>query len=169
MLYDCLRATTYKLFNTLPRPNIRKNDNILEGKFIITYLYQEGDAVLSPKVMVKAFPEEWMLKGKAFAIKNRSSREIILLYANSDIILRHWRNRNDDDYFSFFLLPHNGYLQIQESEEMGESDKNRISWAEHHANSLRIVFDKSTTEVSRISDALKKMIPIVQVKKYSIS
>ena len=162
MLYDCFRAASYKLFNILPRPNIHPSPNGVEGKFIVTYLYQKGDMVLSPKQMVNQLHTTWELKGKAFPIQKRSSREIILIYANSDIIIRNWRNE-EDDYYSFFLLPHNGYLQI------GEKSCERISWAERHAEKLRIVFEKTTTDLDSIESSLKALIPTIQNKKYSIA
>lgn len=161
MLYDCFRAASYKLFNILPRPNIHPSPNGVAGKFIVTYLYQKDDIVLSPKQMVNQLQSKWSLKGKAFPIQERSSREIILMYANSDIIIRHWRNE-EDDYYSFFLLPHNGYLQITEKSCDG------ISWAERHAEKLRIVFEKTTTDLNSIENALQALIPIIQNKKYSI-
>ena len=164
MLYDCFRAASYKLFNILPRPNIHPSPTGVEGTFIVTYLYQKGDVVLLPKQMVNQLQSKWKgkLKGKAFPIQERSSREIVLIYANSDIIIRNWRNEADD-YYSFFLLPHNGYLQIE------EKGCERMSWAERHADKLRIVFEKTTTGLDLIENSLKTLLLTVQNKKYSIA
>lgn len=37
-------------------------------------------------------------------------REVVLLFCNSDVIIR---SKRYDDVFSLFLLPKNGYVELQ--------------------------------------------------------
>lgn len=160
--FDCFRAAAYKLFNIKPLMNMKSSSSEITGKFLVTYLYQKGDEVLSSKQMVAQLPESWRLKGKSFNLDERSSRELILLYANSDIIIRQYKGR-DDDYYSLFLLPRNGYIQIQDVSVYSKS------WTEVNSKGLRIIFAVSDLYHSSILNQLQNIIVRVQRRKYRVS
>ena len=159
--YDCFRAATYRLFGVQPKMNLRVANNTA-GNLLITYLYKKDDVVRSMKEMVKRLWGDGMVKGKSFSLDERSAREVVLLYANSDVVLRQW-NGIGDDYFSFFLLPRNGYLQVQNS-TVGER-----SWAESNKEGLRILFDRSDLDESNVADHLHSLVQKVAWKKYGFS
>ena len=159
--YDCFRAATYRLFCVQPKMNLRVANNTA-GNLLVTYLYKKDDVVRSMKEMVKRLWGDGMVKGKSFSLDERSAREVVLLYANSDVVLRQW-NGIGDDYFSFFLLPRNGYLQVQNS-TVGEP-----SWAESNKEGLRILFDRSDLDESNVADHLHSLVQKVARKKYGFS
>ena len=117
---------------------------------------------MSSKQLVSEFPESWKLKGKSFNMDERSSRELILLYANSDIILREYKE-DADDYYSLFLLPRNGYVQLQ------SASVSTKSWTEVNSEGLRILFVKSDLSHSGILKQLRDLIVRVQRRKYKVS
>lgn len=79
-------------------------------------------------------------------------REFVLLFCNSDVIIR---NKYYDDVFSLFLLPKNGYVELQD-------DKPKPSWTEENANLLRILFYK-TNSLSLLPEVINE----VKRKKYA--
>ena len=80
-------------------------------------------------------------------------REVVLLFCNSDVIIR---SKRYDDVFSLFLLPKNGYVELQEGET-------KPSWTKENASLLRILFYKSTS-----LSLLPEVIDEVKRKKYAI-
>lgn len=159
--YDCFRAAAYRLFGVQPKMNLRVA-NGTAGSLLVTYLYKKNDVVRSMKEMARRLPDDWMVKGKSFSLDERSAREVVLLYANSDVILRQW-NGIGDDYFSFFLLPRNGYLQTQ------SSTVRELSWAETNKEGLRILFERSDLNESNVTDHLHTLVRKVARKKYGFS
>lgn len=157
--YDCFRAAAYRLFGVQPKMNLRVANGTV-GSLLVTYLYKKDDVVRSMKEMVRRLPDDWVVKGKSFSLDDRSAREVVLLYANSDVVLRQW-NGIGDDYFSFFLLPRNGYLQ--------SSAVNNTSWAEANKEGLRILFDRSGLNESDVTDHLHSLVRKVAWKKYGFS
>lgn len=77
-------------------------------------------------------------------------RELVVLFCNSDIVIR---NEVDDDVFSLFLLPKNGYVEVGEGGEK--------SWTERNAGLMRIVFCKAK-EVGIVGEVMKE----VKERKY---
>ena len=136
--------------------------NEILGNFVVSHIYQQGDEVLSLKPLVFELPESWRVKGKSFNMDERSSREIILLYANSDIVLRQYKG-SADDYYSLFLLPKNGYIQLQ------SSSVSTKSWAEVNAEGLRILFVKSGFSQSELLEQLRDLVVRVQRRKYKLT
>ena len=77
-------------------------------------------------------------------------RELVVLFCNSDVVIR---NEVDDDVFSLFLLPRNGYVEMGEGKEK--------SWTERNAGLMRIVFCKAK-EVGVVREVMKE----VRERKY---
>ena len=77
-------------------------------------------------------------------------RELVVLFCNSDVVIR---NEVDDDVFSLFLLPRNGYVEVGEGREK--------SWTERNAELMRIVFCKAK-EVGVVREVMKE----VRERKY---
>lgn len=77
-------------------------------------------------------------------------RELVVLFCNSDVVIR---NEADDDVFSLFLLPKNGYVEMGEGKEK--------SWTERNAGLMRIVFRKAK-EVEVVREVIKE----VRERKY---
>ena len=48
-------------------------------------------------------------------------RELVVLFCNSGVVIR---NEADDDVFSLFLLPMNGYVEMGEGKETSWTERN---------------------------------------------
>ena len=139
--YDCYRAAGYRYFGIAPRYG--------NSRFLITSLLyeQEPERNLSS---LKGIPD---LKTREFKWEGLGMREVVLLFCNSDVIIR---SKRYDDVFSLFLLPKNGYVELQEGET-------KPSWTEENASLLRILFYKSAS-----LSLLPEVIDEVTRKKYAI-
>lgn len=136
--YDCYRAASYKYFGITPRYT---NPN-----FIITSLLYTQE----PSRNLSSVVKQPRVKTREYRAEEMSMRELVVLFCNSDVVIR---NEVDDDVFSLFLLPRNGYVEMGEGREK--------SWTERNAELMRIVFCKAK-EVGVVREVMKE----VRERKY---
>ena len=136
--YDCYRAASYKYFGITPRYT---NPN-----FIITSLLYAQE----PSRNLSSIVKQAHVKTREYRVEEMSMRELVVLFCNSDVVIR---NEVDDDVFSLFLLPKNGYVEVGEGREK--------SWTERNAGLMRIVFCKAK-EVGVVREVMKE----VRERKY---
>ena len=91
------------------------------------------------------------MKQRSIVTDDRSTREIVLLFCDSDVVIRSWV---PDDYSPLFLLPKSAYIEINEN-------RGNRSWLESNWELMRIFYyqhsqyDKALNDV--IDEAVKKV------------
>ena len=90
-------------------------------------------------------------------MEERSMREIVALYCNSDIILQ-WDSQYD--YFPLFLLPHNAFIEIE--------DGGKKKWSIEDWREMRVMYYTIPNQEDQIITTIRKAIQSVLIKKYNI-
>ena len=101
--------------------------------------------------------EEYDVKQRSIVTDDRSTREIVLLFCDSDVVIRSWV---PDDYSPLFLLPKSAYIEINENRE------NR-SWLESNWELMRIFYYQHSQYDKALNDVIDEAVNKVKEKKYS--
>ena len=101
--------------------------------------------------------EEYDVKQRSIVTDDRSTREIVLLFCDSDVVIRSWV---PDDYSPLFLLPKSAYIEINENRE------NR-SWLESNWELMRIFYYQHSQYDKALNDIIDEAVKKVKEKKYS--
>lgn len=97
------------------------------------------------------------MKQRSIVTDDRSTREIVLLFCDSDVVIRSWV---PDDYSPLFLLPKSAYIEINENRE------NR-SWLESNWELMRIFYYQHSQYDKALNDIIDEAVKKVKEKKYS--
>lgn len=103
--------------------------------------------------------EERGVKGRSFDVEERSTRERILLYCNSDVVVQKW---SKDDYFPIFLLPKSAFIEIA-------SPAMEKSWVEKNSGRMRILYYSCSRTGEELDAVVKQALMEVKQVKYSFS
>ena len=140
--YDCFRAAAYRYFNILPK----FNEN---GTLLVTHLRTRNEHHLRL--------EYFDVRQRSIVMDERTTREIVLLFCNSDVVIRAWV---PDDYFPLFLLPKSAYIEIIENSE-------NQSWLESNWELMRIFYYQHNRYDKELNNTINEAIRKVKEKKYS--
>ena len=97
------------------------------------------------------------IRSREYKMEERSMREIVALYCNSDIILQ-WDSQYD--YFPLFLLPHNAFIEIE--------DGGKKKWSIDDWREMRVMYYTIPNQEDQIITTIRKAIQSVLIKKYNI-
>lgn len=97
------------------------------------------------------------MKQRSIVTDDRSTREIVLLFCDSDVVIRSWV---PDDYSPLFLLPKSAYIEINKNKE------NR-SWLESNWELMRIFYYQHSQYDKALNDVIGEAVNKVKEKKYS--
>lgn len=140
--YDCFRAAVYRYFNIVPK--FSENETLM-----ITHLRSRNEQHLRL--------EEYDLKQRSIVTDDRSTREIVLLFCNSDVVIRKWV---PDDYSPLFLLPKSAYIEINENRE-------NHNWLESNWELMRIFYYQHGQYDKALNNIIDEAVSKVKEKKYS--
>ena len=140
--YDCFRAAAYRYFNILPK----FNEN---GSLLITHLRTRKEHHLRL--------EDFDIRQRSIITDDRSTREIVLLFCNSDVVIRSWV---PDDYFPLFLLPRSAYIEIDENHQSQ-------SWLDANWELMRIFYYRHNSYDKELNSIIEKAVTKVKKKKYA--
>ena len=99
------------------------------------------------------------MKGRSFDVEERSTRERILLYCNSDVVVQKWTR---SDYFPVFLLPKSAFVEV--AGPVGEK-----SWVETNSERMRILYYSCARTGEELDAVVKRALMQVKRVKYSFS
>lgn len=154
--YDCFRAASYKYFNMQPRFSLRVNGTQIEGTLVLTYLYSSkpsNHSMFMQSLQIQnlsSFP----IRKREYALEERSMREVVVLYCNSDVVVQ-WDSQYS--YYALFLLPHNVLIEV------GSNEKKQLDF-----HTMRIMYYSVDWEEGIITSAISKAFEYVVEKKYKI-